>query len=207
MLIYNTTPHGTTGKTPTELMYGRNIRDKIPSITNITGEVIDEEAQDRDLRNKEKGNIGQDKARGAVENNITVGDKVIVKNVMASNKLIPNFGSEHYEVINRTGNELLLEGQNRVIRRRPLNHVKKVHIAEDTNKDTSNDQDTTILYDETPTTINVSDTDTADQKFSNTETQSDSPIKDSVPELTKEDQVKPLRLKKMEGMWRRIPDE
>lgn len=53
-----------------------------------------------------------------------MGDKVIVKTVMASNKFIPNFGSEHYEVIRRTGNELLLEVKYRVIRRH-LNHVKK----------------------------------------------------------------------------------
>lgn len=74
-LMYNTTPHGTIGKSPSELMYGRNIRYKIPSLAEVSGENIDEEAQDRDIINKDKGRIEANKARRAVEDNIRVGDK------------------------------------------------------------------------------------------------------------------------------------
>lgn len=35
LLMYNVTPHGTTGKSPSELLFGRNIRDKIPSSSPI----------------------------------------------------------------------------------------------------------------------------------------------------------------------------
>lgn len=55
ILMYNTTPHGTTGKSPSELLFGRNIRNKIPSITDFTLEQGDEEARDRDIVNKLRG--------------------------------------------------------------------------------------------------------------------------------------------------------
>lgn len=54
LLMYNTTPHGTTGKSPSELLFGRNIRDKIPSINDLTLDNGDEEAKDNDIRNKQK---------------------------------------------------------------------------------------------------------------------------------------------------------
>nr|CAH7757850.1 unnamed protein product [Callosobruchus chinensis] len=63
--MYNTTPHATTGKTPTELLYNRNIRDKIPSATDFTYNNIDGEAQDNDVINKQKGKEKEDKARQA----------------------------------------------------------------------------------------------------------------------------------------------
>lgn len=33
LLMYRSTPHSTTGKTPSELMFGWNIRDKLPGVT------------------------------------------------------------------------------------------------------------------------------------------------------------------------------
>lgn len=76
ILMYNVTPHGTTGKTPSELLFGRNIRDKIPSIKDIIGEEKDEEAADNDILNKYKEKEKEDKARGAKEIDINPGDQV-----------------------------------------------------------------------------------------------------------------------------------
>nr|CAI5825988.1 unnamed protein product [Callosobruchus analis] len=52
ILMYNVTIHGTTGKSPSQLLFGRNIRDKIPSIDDLENTGIDEEARDNDMRNK-----------------------------------------------------------------------------------------------------------------------------------------------------------
>lgn len=49
--MYNVTPHGTTGKTPSELLFDRNIQDKIPPIGDLTGEEKNEEAADNDILN------------------------------------------------------------------------------------------------------------------------------------------------------------
>lgn len=81
-LMYIVTPHGTTGKTPSELLYNRNIRDKIPSLADITEDGFDEEAMDNDLINKQKRKERKDRTRHAKEFEIKIGDKAIVQNSM-----------------------------------------------------------------------------------------------------------------------------
>lgn len=46
LVMYRATPHSTTMKTPSELMFGRTIRDKIPTFDQPM--VLDEEMRDRD---------------------------------------------------------------------------------------------------------------------------------------------------------------
>ncbi|TMW47914.1 hypothetical protein DOY81_007003 [Sarcophaga bullata] len=54
ILMYNVNPHGTTGPPPFELMFNRIIRDKIPSIQDITEDMIHSAARDSDCINKQK---------------------------------------------------------------------------------------------------------------------------------------------------------
>lgn len=62
ILMYNVTPHGTTGKSPSELVFNRRIRDKIQSINDVTVEEPDEEAKDIDILKKNRGR-GKEKRR------------------------------------------------------------------------------------------------------------------------------------------------
>jgi len=62
-MMYNVTPHGTTGSAPTELMFNRVIRDKIPGVQDLMGENSDSVKRDRDLVNKQKGKEYADKRR------------------------------------------------------------------------------------------------------------------------------------------------
>jgi len=39
--MHNVTPHSTTGTSPSELMFNRMIKDKIPNVQDIAGEVHD----------------------------------------------------------------------------------------------------------------------------------------------------------------------
>uniref|UniRef100_A0ABD2W3B8 RNA-directed DNA polymerase n=1 Tax=Trichogramma kaykai TaxID=54128 RepID=A0ABD2W3B8_9HYME len=55
LLMYNVTRHGTTEKSPSELLFGRNLRDKIPSISDLAVEDNDKEAKDFDIVQKQKG--------------------------------------------------------------------------------------------------------------------------------------------------------
>lgn len=58
LFMYRTTPHASTGKTPAELMFGRQINDKFPTVkcplegSNIG---ISEDARENDAERKEKG--------------------------------------------------------------------------------------------------------------------------------------------------------
>lgn len=82
--MYNLTPHGTTGKSTSELLYARTIRDKIPSsVTDIINDRRGEEAYERDLLNKQKGTR---------EEGIHIEDKVLIRNTIIPRKLPPNFG-------------------------------------------------------------------------------------------------------------------
>lgn len=55
-LMYNVTPHGTTGAPPMELMFNRVIRDKILGIQDLVGEMADLKEKDKDLLEKKRGN-------------------------------------------------------------------------------------------------------------------------------------------------------
>lgn len=125
LMMYNVTPHGTTGKYPSELLMNRKIRDKIPCIEDIVMETLDEEVYDRDLTNKERGKRKEDCRRGATSNEIEPGSKVLVKNIVYQNKLTPNFDPTVYDVLYRNGNELTLHGHGRTIERN-IAHIKEL---------------------------------------------------------------------------------
>lgn len=74
LIMYRSTPHSTTAKTPSEVMFGRTIRDKQPKIDQPME--IDEELRDQDFLSKEKGKEYADKRRHAKPSEIEVGDIV-----------------------------------------------------------------------------------------------------------------------------------
>ncbi|XP_053968583.1 uncharacterized protein K02A2.6-like [Anastrepha ludens] len=103
LLMYNVTPHGTTGTPPTELMFNRVIRDKIPGIQDITEGKLDSAARDLDVINKAKGKEAADKKRRAKICDIAPGDKVVLRNVVFPHKLTPTFDTLEYEIIEKKG--------------------------------------------------------------------------------------------------------
>ena len=59
-MMYNSTPHSVTGKTPAELFFGRQNRDKIPSFGKIYFK-DDAEVRDQDKELKQKGKEYRDR--------------------------------------------------------------------------------------------------------------------------------------------------
>ncbi|KAI8122782.1 hypothetical protein CVS40_6534 [Lucilia cuprina] len=100
---------------PSELMFNRVIRDKIPSIHDRTEDMIDSSARDLDCIKKQQGKERGDRTRKAKESDITLGDKVLLKNVIFPHKLTTNFDVTEYEVVERNGNEVC------------ISHVQKFH--------------------------------------------------------------------------------
>lgn len=133
ILMYNVTPHGTTGKSPSELMFGRRIRDKIPGIEDLMQMTADGEALDTDMLNKQKGKDREDTSRGAKPSTIEVGDKVLVQNATRANKLESRYRNEEFEVTQKHGNEVILSGEGKILRRH-LTHLKKVPTLEEVTK-------------------------------------------------------------------------
>lgn len=74
LLVYRSSSHSTPQKTPAEMLFGRNIRDKLPSIHQPME--VDEEVADKDKEKKEKGKQYADARRHAKVSDFRVGDEV-----------------------------------------------------------------------------------------------------------------------------------
>lgn len=123
LLMYRSSPHSTTKKTPSELMFGYNIRDKLPCIYQPNE--VDEELIDRDKDMKEKGKLYSDKRRNAKLNPITEGDEVLMKKMTKTNKLSPSFESETFKVIKRKGWDVVIAPESGNKYRRHVTHLQR----------------------------------------------------------------------------------
>lgn len=110
LLMYNSTPHSTTGVAPSALMFGRVLRDKLPSMPSFDNKLI-EEVKDRDLEMKMRGSDYIDRRRRAMPNSISVGDTVVAKRVNKENKLSSNFNPEELVVVQRNGSDATLRSK------------------------------------------------------------------------------------------------
>lgn len=101
ILSYHATPHPTTGRSPSELMFGRRIRTKLPQLPHNFN--MDEDVRDHDKLQKEKGRMAADSKRRARDSVIEIGDRVLVKRMRKENKLSSTFAPEEYIVVRKSG--------------------------------------------------------------------------------------------------------
>lgn len=106
MLTYHSAVHPTTGKTPSELMFGRRVRTKLPNVFSATSN--DEEVRDHDRIQKEKGRVYADNRRKAKPSDIEVGDHVLAKRMKKDNKLCANFSPEEFVVTKKKGTDVMI---------------------------------------------------------------------------------------------------
>lgn len=127
LTMYNSTPHSVTGKTPSELFFRRQFRDKLPSLVDLEYGDVDSETKDRDTEIKMKGKEYADRKRHAAESTIEIGEKVYVKNMTKENKLSTTFNDAPHTVINKNGNDVEVENDSNGQRlRRNIVHLKRV---------------------------------------------------------------------------------
>lgn len=130
LLMYRSTPHATTMVSPAEMMFNRNIRDKLPSIreTRFDG---NESIHDRDKEMKEKGKQYADMKRHSKPNNeIKEGDDVILKRQKLTKKLSSTFEPTTYTVKERNGSEIIVENAaTKSEYRRNVTHAKKIPVS------------------------------------------------------------------------------
>lgn len=128
LLMYRSTAHSTTLKSPAEMMFGRNIRDKLPSIEQKKGvEGDDSETYDRDTLMKAKGKEYADRKRQAKSSDIKEGDSVLAKRQVSTNKLATTFEPTVFKVVKRKGSEATIVNSNtNSTYRRNVAHLKKV---------------------------------------------------------------------------------
>ena len=135
LLAYRTTPHSSTGATLACLMFGRELKTKLPEL-RPNKSVLDESTRDRDWNQKLAGKMYGDKQRHAVDNPITPGDKVLLKNTKQSGKLAANFEPNPYTVQTKERQELTLKSTDGTVQRRNISFVKPYRTPQEPDNST-----------------------------------------------------------------------
>ena len=94
------------------MLFGREIRTKIPSVKISKNK--DLEVANRDRESKQKAKEYADQIRHAEESHIVPGDVVLVKNRQPKTKLSTLFGEELYRVTGKQGSEVTVESSDKV---------------------------------------------------------------------------------------------
>ena len=129
LVAYRTTPHSTTGVSPSELMFKRKVRTKLPDLYEPDLE-IDTEMRDRDAEEKGKGKLYGDNRRHAKESEIKTGDEVLLKQ-QKTDKFSTNFAPEPYTVIDKCGNNVTVQSEDGSQYQRNTTFVKPYYKATD----------------------------------------------------------------------------
>ena len=134
LLGYRSTPHTTTGVSPAKLLFGREIRSKLPGVEELRSASNDSEVLDRDRERKQKGKDYADNLRGACESNLKEGDKVLLQKPK-TDKLSPSFEATPYEVVNKQGGHVEIKSPAGVHYKRNVTHLQK--YEEDKSQETA----------------------------------------------------------------------
>ncbi|KAI8516325.1 hypothetical protein Bbelb_049060 [Branchiostoma belcheri] len=120
---YRSTPQVTTGETPYKLMFGREMKSKLPELPRETT-LMNEEIRDRDYGRKLTAKEYADKKRKAVEKNLEPGDRVLLRQEK-KDKFSPNYQTSPCRVIHKNGGEVTVQDPEGKIIKRNASFVKK----------------------------------------------------------------------------------
>lgn len=99
---YRNTPHPSTDKLPSQLLLHRNVKIRLPDISDNISASSDSEVRNKDRSAKSTMKDYADKRRNAIRSNVKVGDSVLVKTAKM-NKLSSYYESEPYTVTDIKG--------------------------------------------------------------------------------------------------------
>lgn len=202
LLNYRNTPHATTGEAPARLMFGRLLKDKLPTMTTIEGKQ-NKSVITQDGKNKLKIKEYADKQRRAKQHNISVGQKALVmNNNKFRNKYSTRWNQTPKTVVGVKGNSILLAAGNKKPLLRSSCQVKTYYYspkftpynydsAESSESEYEIVDDTLKQSHNNTTSVNVSDNISKAAIHNNTDSDSDTiPYKYSSDEETSRNKIK-----------------
>ena len=149
LFTYRTTSHSTTGVSPAKLMFGRELRDKVPSIHERGGS--DTRMRDQDYIKKAKMKDYADAARRASESTLRPGDRVLVRQEKGD-KFATNFSPSPFQVLSKYGNAVVMRSPEGKQVMRNTSFVTPIHLPSQPHKDEPRSQrpDAVEQREETP---------------------------------------------------------
>ena len=124
LMTYRSTPHFTTGVTPAKLLFGRQMRIKLPQISLKATDNFEVLARERDHVMEEKAKTYTDLKRKANICDLQPQDKVLLKQERV-NKLSTAFEQVPYTVLEKRGNCLVLQSSDGRTIKRNVTQVKR----------------------------------------------------------------------------------
>ena len=127
LVAYRSTPHSTTGVAPFTLLFGREMKTKLPSVNiETSAESLQQTAADRDAVIKTKAKVHADVRVRAKDTDIVVGDNVLLQQTK-SKKFDTTFGAKPYTVVGMEGSEIICENEESSSRvRRNISFAKRL---------------------------------------------------------------------------------
>ena len=104
---YKATKHATLNKAPAEILFGKNIKTRLPQFTPRSN---DKELRDTDQHEKLKMKTYADERNNAKRSKLTIGDNVLVKQPK-QNKLSNPFDTKPYQITEKKGTMVTAEGR------------------------------------------------------------------------------------------------
>lgn len=138
--VYSLIQHPATGRSISEILFGRNFRDWVPKIENEVGR-DDEEVRDHDWSYRQKSKIRYDSVHRAEESNLRPHDRVLMRNLIPQNKLSTPYLAEPAIVLEKSGNSVLVETPDGRKYRRNSSHLKRIPEFEEQDHTTQESQD------------------------------------------------------------------
>lgn len=125
--VYRSLPHNTTGKSPSELLFNRQMRGKIPDLR--LGRTYEQEVRDKDAEQKAKMAHYSNSKRGAKASDIEIGDRVLIRQDKA-NKLSTPFNPNPHIVVDKNGSSTVVESPQGVQYKRNTSHLRRYMTQE-----------------------------------------------------------------------------
>ena len=122
LMQYRNTPHPSTGKTPSELMFNRVVRTRLPTMRKTMSNTTVQEAREKDIEERLKRKEVRDKRKTAQEQMVKPGMKVLVAQRKTTTK--PPFDPNPYTITEVKGTQVTVEREGKKSKKRNLAKVK-----------------------------------------------------------------------------------